>query len=350
MGQRKWSDVENALSHIDARDRDVWIRVGMAVKREFGEEGFALWDRWSQSAPNYEPKAARAAWKSFKAEGPVTAGTIFYYAKQGGYAFERKGRAGANGAKGAKGANGAFGSWAFSALSPKLRARKIWEAAEQADLSHPYLRKKGLEGCEILSGLRQSKGKLIAPIYEALGGEIVSLQTIDASGKKMFAKACPIAGNGYCLGKAQDGEVYLAEGLATAATVTMCAGVGAVVAFNAGNMAPAARSLAAALKTLAPSARPKASIAADNDWGGAGFEGARRARDLLESEGIEARIVMPRFDEIDARRMGFDGKTGKPPSDFNDLLLLRGPDAVREQLSSGRIEHVKDSLSRLVGA
>uniref|UniRef100_UPI000491DF60 PriCT-2 domain-containing protein n=1 Tax=Chitinilyticum litopenaei TaxID=1121276 RepID=UPI000491DF60 len=58
------NDIRAALAHIPAHDRDTWVCMAMAVKSELGEAGFNLWDDWSQSADNYQPKAARAVWKS----------------------------------------------------------------------------------------------------------------------------------------------------------------------------------------------------------------------------------------------------------------------------------------------
>ncbi|MBK6758038.1 MAG: PriCT-2 domain-containing protein [Moraxellaceae bacterium] len=45
-----------ALTYIDAHDRDIWLKVGNALKTEFGEIAFAVFDNWSQSADNYDAK------------------------------------------------------------------------------------------------------------------------------------------------------------------------------------------------------------------------------------------------------------------------------------------------------
>ncbi|RIV74810.1 hypothetical protein D2V84_10080, partial [Burkholderia pseudomallei] len=72
-----------ALGYVPPDDRDTWSQVGMALKAEFGEEGFALWNEWSQGAQNYNGKDARDVWKSFKG-GKITINTLFHLAKQGG--------------------------------------------------------------------------------------------------------------------------------------------------------------------------------------------------------------------------------------------------------------------------
>ena len=58
--------VREALSYIDPHDRGTWVRMAMALKNEFGDAGFDLWDEWGQRAENYEAGAARAVWKGIK--------------------------------------------------------------------------------------------------------------------------------------------------------------------------------------------------------------------------------------------------------------------------------------------
>ena len=60
-----YDEIRAALNHIGADDRDMWIRMGAAVKDEMGEDGFHLWDEWSQTSGNYNTRDAKAAWKSF---------------------------------------------------------------------------------------------------------------------------------------------------------------------------------------------------------------------------------------------------------------------------------------------
>lgn len=36
-----------ALGYVPADDRETWRKVGMALKAEFGDEGFVLWSEWS---------------------------------------------------------------------------------------------------------------------------------------------------------------------------------------------------------------------------------------------------------------------------------------------------------------
>ena len=79
------SRIEAALSHIPADDRELWLRIGMAIKSGLGEEGFALWDNWSRSSERYRAPDARTVWRSIDADGSITIGTLFFEAAKYGY-------------------------------------------------------------------------------------------------------------------------------------------------------------------------------------------------------------------------------------------------------------------------
>jgi Primase C terminal 2 (PriCT-2) len=51
--------LEVPFFYIPARDRNTWLRMGMAVKSQLGDGGFDLWDEWRRTADNYDLKAAR---------------------------------------------------------------------------------------------------------------------------------------------------------------------------------------------------------------------------------------------------------------------------------------------------
>jgi hypothetical protein len=72
-----------ALRKIDPDcPRREWIRIGMALKHEFGEEGWFLWQSWSSRGEKYDPSTIRSQWDSFrKHPNPVTLGTILHLAK-----------------------------------------------------------------------------------------------------------------------------------------------------------------------------------------------------------------------------------------------------------------------------
>lgn len=56
-----------ALSYLDSSDRVLWVKMGQALKSEFGDDGFDLFDNWSGQASNYDAKAVKATWRGFKA-------------------------------------------------------------------------------------------------------------------------------------------------------------------------------------------------------------------------------------------------------------------------------------------
>ncbi len=47
--------INSALQSIDANDRETWLRMGMAVKAELGDEGRDMWITWSQQSPSFNP-------------------------------------------------------------------------------------------------------------------------------------------------------------------------------------------------------------------------------------------------------------------------------------------------------
>lgn len=66
--------VLSVLQHW-ADDHDLWLRVGMALKHELGEEGWEAFDEWSKNGAGYNEKENRARWKSFgrnRFKRPVT--------------------------------------------------------------------------------------------------------------------------------------------------------------------------------------------------------------------------------------------------------------------------------------
>jgi putative DNA primase/helicase len=77
--------IRDALCFIPADDRDIWLRMGMAIKSEVGDAGFELWERLEPASDSYNAHDARATWKSINANGKVTAGTLFHEAKANGW-------------------------------------------------------------------------------------------------------------------------------------------------------------------------------------------------------------------------------------------------------------------------
>ena len=58
-------ELRSALASIRADDRELWIRIGLAL-RQLGDAGRGLWLEWSQTSEKYDPKDAARVWDSFK--------------------------------------------------------------------------------------------------------------------------------------------------------------------------------------------------------------------------------------------------------------------------------------------
>ena len=58
--------VSDMLCYIDADNYQRWVTVGMALKHNFGDEGFDLWKEWSYKSPKaHKVKSFEAKWASF---------------------------------------------------------------------------------------------------------------------------------------------------------------------------------------------------------------------------------------------------------------------------------------------
>nr|WP_315115997.1 LPD7 domain-containing protein [uncultured Neisseria sp.] len=335
-------DIRSALSYIDSHDRDTWWQVGAAVKDELGENGYDLWDEWSQRADNYDNRAAKSTWKSLK-PGSFSIGTVWKLARQNGWqpakpytppSVEEQAR---RKAESEARRQAAEQERQQTQQRVKGTAQKIWNSSRPASLSHPYLAAKGITNPDAIAGLRQNEYKdndnLIIPVlYE---NEIVNLQSINQDGGKRFLAGGQVQGAYAFIGKAEDVEkvgLVMAEGYATAASIYEATGKPVIIAFDAGNMVAVAERLAQKLPQNVPVV-----IAVDNDASQTGIKKARQAAALL---GDRATAIQPEFSmtliQQYQKGKGVDEK-GRPPlpSDFNDLHQLAGLEAVRQSFAEG---------------
>ena len=145
--------------------------------------------------------------------------------------------------------------------------------------------------------------------------DIVSIQFIGPDGFKKFLKDGKVAGGRFEI--PGEGEPLLCEGFATGASIHEATGRPVVIAFNAGN--------------LEKVAEPDMTIAGDNDQFTKkdGFPwNPGREKALTAAWERNCQLVIPTFSDIGSR-----------PTDFNDLYLLSGLDAVRDQLSNAVYAH-----------
>jgi antirestriction protein ArdC/phage/plasmid primase-like uncharacterized protein len=206
------------------------------------------------------------------------------------------------------------------------------------DPQHPYLQAKGVNG----QGLNQDDhGNLLVPginldqsHFSGPNGKILlhlqTLQSISPDGKKHFEPGSKKTG-AVCLitaglfeqlavgqsqaEAAEAPEILVAEGYATGATLHQATGLPVAVAFDAGNLGPAAE----ALKRRFPQAT--ITFCADNDHHLEENVGLIKAQKAAQAVG--GRVLVPDFSGEEKR---------KKLTDWNDLAKSRGLAAVTQAI------------------
>lgn len=282
-----FSEVQRALHSIPSDlPRDDWWKIAAALMSEFGDDGFDLFDQWSQGADSYKAADVRATWKSTNSTGGITIATLFSMAQKNGFRARqtvhkpviRQNR------KHPKSAS-------------KSAAQAYWDGAEKC-ASHPYAERKGLD----TAGLKKYKGRLLIPAYNA-AGTMSSLQKIDKNGKKKFLAGCKISGCWYTI--PGDDVVVVAEGWATGKSIHAATGHTVAICFSSSGF-----------MKVSPLLRKKYRdsriiLAPDNDESQDAVKKATQA-----ARDCHCELIVPELE---------DG------SDFNDLHLAVGLDAVRRQ-------------------
>jgi putative DNA primase/helicase len=255
--------IRAALEYIPASlPRDDWVKVCAAIKSEFSDDvGRTLFTEWSATADAYDPKAVASTWKSIKASGGVTIGTLLGMAKEGGLVLPKGNQALAkpDPAKAArlaaerKAAQEAEQAAQDAAhVAAAVEAVKLWESASLTGES-PYLARKGVQPFGVRYG---AGGWLYVPVRDA-AGTLWNVQRIaperPASGPdKLFLKGgrksglwhlCGDAGGALADDAHGPAVVLIAEGYATAASLHEAMGHPVAVAFDAGNLGHVARAL-----------------------------------------------------------------------------------------------------------
>ena len=336
--------VRQALSYIPPDvDRDTWARLAMAIKSEFPDTtGFDLWNDWSAQGQGYDVHAARDTWRSVKAGGKVTIGTLFGIAKDRGFSFPE-----AN-AK-SRAAPPSEAEQAHLAEQKRLQreaeeaeyrkradqaardAAKLWDDASEQGAS-PYLQRKGVAG----HGVRYlPDGTLLVPMRNE-AGELQNLQRIapakptaeqEARGlrEKRFMAGGRKTGLWHLIGLEDEAPavLLLAEGYATAASLHEAAGHPVVVAFDAGNLVHVAK----ALRALYPQALLL--VCGDDDQATEARTGKNPGREKAASAARAAAVQ-------GAALAGVVLPQGLPEggSDFNDLAQHAGAAEVARQVGA----------------
>jgi hypothetical protein len=86
--------VEAALFAIPNHDTDydTWLTVGMALHSTGASWARDLWDQWSQQSAKFQAGKQERSWQSFRMDGKVQIGTVFYLAQRAGWSLPRSDR------------------------------------------------------------------------------------------------------------------------------------------------------------------------------------------------------------------------------------------------------------------
>jgi putative DNA primase/helicase len=220
------------------------------------------------------------------------------------------------------------------AQAAALTAVAAWDAAEAAPADHPYALAKQITPNELRVGAagqtipyvdkngvpREASltGKLIVPLRD-IDGRLTNIQTIDSDGTKTFHKNGRVEGMHTIVGGelGRDSPVIIAEGYATAKTISQATSLPVIAAFNAGNIAPVAQ--------LYRDRFPERSviIAGDNDHSKSADQNVGRRKSEEVAVSVGGFTMLPDFAPNDRG------------TDWNDYAQTNGMDATRQALASG---------------
>jgi len=310
-----------ALNHIPADlPRADWAKVAMSLKSEFGEPGFDLFDDWSKGAANYDFRAVRDTWRSVKAGGRVTIGTLLHLAQQHGFKRSEPAAPPSPEAHAAQAAARAELDQQEQAARQAAQAKAAQEAqrrfSEASDTgASPYLDRKGVGA----HGVRHTPDGALRVPMRSLHGELRNLQTIRPDGTKRYLPGGQKSGLLHWIGNPEGAPVLiLAEGYATAASAHEATARPVACCFDASNLPHVARGLR---NHYGPGVLLL--IAADND------------RETETRTGKNSGRIAA---ETTARRVGGFVTLPDAPEgqnvDFNDWAASAGLDAVKARIEA----------------
>lgn len=333
--------IREALQFVDASDRETWLRMGMAIKSELGENGFDMWEAWSRQADSFNARDARDVWKSIRADGEVTIGTLFYQAKENGWLNDgvyRKPTPGELASRrriSEESVAKEEAEIASERAKTAANAAAILKVATEAKSDHPYLSRKRIrpvatlreidasEAAAILHYPPKSAGEalvgrlLVVPIKR--GQDISTLELIDEQGHKTA-----LVGRGTKLGgywatqRLPDGDgagltLLIGEGVATVLSATEASGELGIAALSSGNL----RAVAKAMHERYPAAAQV--ILADL----VRATGEPDHHAVKAAKGFGGKLAVPEF-----------GSDRDPAmTDFNDLMIQGGAEAVARAIA-----------------
>lgn len=213
----------------------------------------------------------------------------------------------------------------FSKMGKTL-ARQ-WSKMPPAPETHAYLARKGVPAAE---GVRLDKyDNLVIPLRNS-DGELRTLQYIKPDGTKNLKKGAEKTGNFFVVGGELSPQrpVLYAEGYATAASLHLATGMPVVMTVDAGNLVTVSRNLKERFPDNHHIILGEDDFTKTNTRGEQDNKGAKKAQEAAAA--INGIYIIPSFTESE-RAQAFAGTAAF--SDFNDVHVANGLDAVREQLA-----------------
>ena len=329
--------IVSALQYIPSDDRDNWVKAGMAIHSELGDDmGFDLWDNWSQQADSYRPADARAVWKGFKPGGGVTIATLFKIARDNGWRDDQKwtqpdaaAMAEFNRLLAEKAKQGRK-QIAAEQEQTAQNAAAILTAAVPATADNPYLVRKGVPPVDTLREIDTSAAVSILGYSPKSGGDlltgrllvvpvkrdgaITTLELIDGDKRKTALAGSGTKAGGYWAtkrlpdGDGTDLTLLIGEGVATVLSVSEANRFHGVAALSCSNMGQVARTM----REQYPAATIIVLADLDKTTGLPDHHAAKAAAD------IGGKLAAP----------SFTGERQQGQTDFNDLHQAEGLEAV----------------------
>lgn len=316
------SRIVAALSYIPANARETWVKMGMAVKSELGDdEGFSIWSDWSQSDESYNERDAKAVWRGINPNGKTSIATLFYEAQKNGWQDTRErltlSQAEIDKRKAEREA-ALLVQQAQDLAKHKqaaARAKDLYRQAEQAKDDHPYLTKKGIKahssfrvyhGDLVIDG-RQVDGALMVPIGDEHG--FSGIEFIWADSTKRPLAGADYKGKYFRFGTEPTTLLFICEGISTGASIFEATQTPTYSARSCSNLKNVALSLKGRY--------PQCEIRVCGDLGN-GEQDAIKA-----AQAVGGAVIMPTFKSDEGH-----------PTDFNDLHQIEGLDAVKAALDN----------------
>jgi hypothetical protein len=238
--------------------REDWVRIGMSARAA----GLTLDDftSWSAQGANFAGERDCAlVWRSFH-DGPVTAATLFAFARNQGWRDSKNWQAPPLARR------IRHSSSTTKATPPTLRERtdtemavEIWSRCQPAPTDHPYITRKG--GLPAGLGLYPADAQpliirgqnvaefLVVPCHD-LDGNLQTLQFISESGDKLNLPGASFGEGCFLIGEITE-LIYVVEGIGQAWACNAATDRSVAVAFGASRMPK----IATAIRTKYPSVR-----------------------------------------------------------------------------------------------